>query len=394
VGYKVVQAFSFFLFLWTLSPEAWACKKAISELQKALIKAQFDLKVEGTLSNSPRIKGRPLHFTSQMALPFVWVTNTAHGTNYSVLQKSQSGFGFSAAPVSEFSFLKSESLYLRSLDVSGDQNYMLATLLHEDQGTKVQKLLLNIASISDATSGRLAAAEHEPVVFEDVLDPRENLVISVRPGTGEFWLTDSSHKIRVVEFSREKGLYMAAFEVPTTFRIGKKNLSIEKVLKLQFFSDALTGYFKFQASDGKIYIAPVHVLSSDDSEEDQVEGHHPAHLSQIQLSINYEKSKSLGTNQIRSSTHPEKNLVFISYPDHIEIFRVGEQIRKVADLDVSHLKQGYLLDGIEFYWEGQWVKESEESEEAPKYHGQVKAFLMLWDQANQETRLSWVQLGG
>lgn len=375
--------------------EVLACRKAISELKKALAQVEFDLKASGSLDTVPRIKGHPLHFTSQMGLPFIWVTNTAHGTDYSVFQKSQTGFGFSRAPVLEFPFLKSDSLYLRSLDVGGDQRYMLATLIHEDERTKKQSLLLNIASISDGETGRLLAAEHDPIVLEDVLDPKENLVVSTRPGTGEFWLTDSSHKIRVLEFSQDSGILMANFEVPTSWTLNKKELKIEKVLKLQFFADSERGYLKFEASDGKVYIAPVSVFSSRETPpESSAAEPEPIVLHDLQLQVHYEKSKALPPHQLRSSTHPEENLVFVTYANSIEIFRVDSEIRKIAKIEVDHLTHGYRLDGIEFYWEGQWIKEHGKPDESARYQGSVKAFLLLWDEGRQETRLSWVQLGG
>lgn len=387
----------FLFFALTLIPlsDVFACRKAISELKKALAKVEFDLKASGSLATVPRIKGHPLHFTSQMGLPFVWVTNTARGTDYSVFQKSQTGFGFSRAPVFEFPFLKSESLYLRSLDVGGDQRYMLATLIHEDEKTKKQSLLFNMANISDGETGRLLAAEHDPIVLEDVLDPKENLVVSTRPGTGEFWLTDSSHKIRVLEFSQDTGILLANFEVPGSWRVNKKELKVEKVLKLQFFSDSETGYLKFEASDGKIYLAPVSVFSSRESSSDDSESEpQPIVLHDLQLQVHYEKSKALPPHQLRSSTHPEENLVFVTYASSIEVFRVGSEIRKIAKIEVDHLTQGYRLDGIEFYWEGQWIKEHGKPDESARYQGDVKAFLLLWDEEHQETRLSWVQLGG
>lgn len=380
-----------------------ACQSALKEIEKAFARSSLQLRTEANLKKAPRLKGRNLHFTTQMELPFIWATDLKRGTDYAIVKKEDHGFGFSMPTVFRYGLLQSDQVFLRSLDFSGFQHQVLATLVHIDPQTGSKSLILRVAQIADPSTGRLSPGSGESLVIQGADEVLDSFVVSPRPYTSEYWITDGSHNIGIVSIDESGNPKFRYFSFPEEVQIGNEHLKITEILKVQFFSDGKRAYIKFKTSDDKTRLAIIWLTKQstenekpDDmkAEADTTKAASSVPTEDVKFGIDFGNSVVLAEGANHSSVHLHNPLVFVSYPNRIDVYAANEKLELITSFDVSDLIGGFELDGIEFYWKGQFSNiEDNEGVQRQAFVGEVKAFLRLWDAEKEETRLMWVNVG-
>jgi len=375
---KVLGVLALFLSLLPFGVHSANCKNALERLENSRLRSSVLLARGG---RPAILNGYPLHFTSNPVIPQIWLTRPGNGSEYFVVEKGSMGFGFSPPPTSRFRLIDDETIHLRSLDFSGDNQNLMATLIAQDSETGEAVALLKLVNIGDSDTGELQLLGVPGLEIRGIHQNADKLVVTARMSTKEFWITDGGKKIRIVEL-QESGEPLLKTEI---------NLSkqVDSVTKIQFFQSGEAGYLRLKRKGGSWAIVPFY-LSYPKSEEAKT----PVIPT---LKIDWEKAYEMKEDYVRTSVHPSEPIIVISYKDHIEAlgFNIETQtFTKVLDQKIDFLTDGQEILGVEYYWNGALQKVKTEEGVKQIFVGNVEAALLVGQNNRNSTLLYWLDVKG
>jgi len=423
--------------------ELFGCANALEELERGgqsalevvedgALMAQILLSSNTKLSTAPTVNGDPLHLVSSLEFPQIWITNPEVGADYVVVKKLDEGWGFGSARTNRFTLIDDPKVNLRSLDLLGVGGpFFLATFIVDTDAGK--SLVFKAAKIKDSDTGELELVSQVAGLSVDgVKDFADKFVVSPRPGTAEFWITDASRKIRSVVVDTETVALRVeeVFEVDEEIEVEGQKYKVTEVLKLEFFEDEMSGYVKFMTESGQTMIAPFSIEETPVEPEQESEtiqtlfGEIPAEepskamaedleaeseesllLDEIaeeedieieeEFKIHFDKSLPLAEGSLRSTVVRSMNLVFVSYADRVDVYRMDEtDSRMLKSLDLKEFAAGYEILGIESFIDSKFEVYTDDEGQTHKniYDLTTKAVLLLKDEEG-EVKLVWLDLG-
>lgn len=361
----------------------WAsqCSGFLARLENSRLKSAVSFSAHGR--RPAEVNGFPLHFTSNPIIPFIWLTNPDHDSQYFVVRKGDSGFGFQKAPVREYQLLNDPDIHLRSLDFSGDGQNLLATMVAKDAATEQSSLVLKLANISDSTTGELSLLGTRGLEIADIASTKEHLIVSPRPQSKEFWITDGSSVVRVVSI-QESGEPVLATSVDL------RDHDVELISKVQFFPNPTAGYMRLKKSDGTWWLVPFvlkPVEKAQGSKKKSDDGMH--------LQMAWEEAYAIQGDYVRTSAHPTEPIILIAYKDRIEGVGINiesQSLTKVLDQNIDFLQPGQEILGVDFYWNGALKKVKTDQGPQMTFQGKVEAALLVGQNNRKSTLLYWLDL--
>jgi|GEM_PF-4995024 len=392
-----------------------ACNGALAKVEGASMKAQTDFTPSGGLTRSPVVKGRTLHITSSIQFPYLWITDPT--TNrYAVAVKGDTGFGFSGASVANFNLLDGDGISLRSLDFVGQSSpLLLASFIVKGTANAKESLVLKLAHIKDSETGELELVDLPGLSIEGVKNARNKFVVSHRLNSTEFWISDGSRNLRIVSLDKTGSLKLQnKISLPQNIQIDGQAVRIAEILKVEFFDDGIGGYIKFRLVGGRRLIAPMSVVvenaipeeavaESSDVSSDQLESTPEPNSEntvepqlKLHYSFDFDQAVEIGKSSTRTSVMGEKNLVFVSYPNHLSAYLLGldGSFYKVRDMDTSSISEGMKVLGAEFYEiaKERLVQDQKGQVSRQLYDPRTSMVLLLKGQ-NDNIHLAWMESG-
>ncbi len=377
------------------------CASLVERLETARLRQSVDFDPQ-QLEVAARVKGFPLHFTSNPVIPFVWLSRPDLGTSYTVIKKGNRGFGFNkVAPIEEFTFLTdsdSQHVTLRSLDFSGDYEHLLATLVMTDPETKKSVAVLKLAEVKNDETGELELTSKRGLEIAELQNTREHLIVSPRPGTSEFWITDGGTRLTVVEVDPEQGLR-------TKLTISLDPTVIKAISKVQFFKSGASGYARVQKPTGEWILLPF--LFTEEVVQPQKKSRskkakttaapEAAPETTFSFSLGSEKqSYPVADGFVRTAVHPTEPIIVIAYRDRLEAVGFNNEsntFTKLLDNKMDLFGAGHELMGVDFYWDGVLRKgKNSEGKVVQYFDGQVQGAVLIGDKNAQMTQLHWLEL--
>lgn len=372
-----------------LSTPSQACESIFEQVKEGLLRARTLLE-RSEKARLPVIDGRPLHLILQDGPPKIYVTYPEGGQQYGVIDMAD-GFGFQSPDYEyvERPLALGEGLNLRSLDVATVlPQFLLATFtLASDPGS-----LILVPAYANPKSGRLQVLDQSHLMYEvqGVQDSTNNFVVTHQPGSGVVFIVDGSMRIRRVGVAAKTDeALMEAIEAGkiSALSLNPENVELEMeayedevlrlpedlgyevqgIEKLQFFSDAQSGFVRLSEPSGEKRIAYFQL----DPETGEL--------------VVFWREAVVVSGQVRSAAHPQYPYVFdvngrgldVFYLDEAEAeFRLGHHL----ELD-SFLKAGEKPLGVEFFAEKVGLETA------------VRAILMIGREDSSETRLVFIDLG-
>lgn len=367
-------------------PQARACvEDIISAIHDASVRTRASLDQHPEFDPMV-VPASPLHITSFLGTGSLYIAKPDSGDQYGVIQLNPGpSFGFhpkQSPQVNWQSFTGgvASGLNLRSIDMMPVQQTPFALVTYQvgDNIAVVPAFAINTHSgemglVKDGKTG---------IEIEGVNVDRDHFVVSVRLGTNEAYSTDGSRRIRSLHMNlpeneiNEQNLSEVSFsqdediEIPKSVQIQGEEYQVAGVDKLQFFNNQPFGYVRMRLAGGQIAFAP---LRADES-------------GQIRVVINHAKILPGGVN--RSSVDPLKRLVYVSYPDRIDVLKLDSQEGQFEYapqlVAADWLKAGETNLGVEF------MLLREDSEAAFERVGVV----LVGSKTNDSTRLIFFEVGG
>ncbi len=389
---NLVMLFGAALMLFAATPLHADCRSLLEKIEATRLKKIVDFALDSP-GKPIVVDGFPIHFTSNMALPYVWLTNPAPDSKYFVVKKNDRGFGFGQVAVSEFHILNEPNITLRSLDFSGTGDYLLASLVHRDPETGESGVVFKLATISDSATGELEIVASHGLAFEDFKDTGKNFVVTSRPSTNEFWIADGAARLRVIHVDEEAESVENAIEIALPAEL------VKRATKVQFFPNGRAGYIRAELQTGEWALIPFTLKIAEvkkEAENKSEEGQPAAEAQSVQsISINLltDSTYKIGADYVRTAAHPTDPIILIAYKDRIEGVGLNLEsgsLMKVYDQEIKFLQPGEEVLGIDFYWDGD-VVEAEEGKE-PVFHGKVQGALLIGENERAKTRLYWLNL--
>lgn len=367
------------------------CKTLLRNIENERLKKVVDFALESP-GRPVIVKGFPIHFTSNRPFEFVWLTSPVSDATYFVAQKNDRGFGFSAGRAEPYHLVNHPGTTLRSLDFSGTGDHLLASLVMTDLQTGHQGVVFKLVDIKDPETGELQIAPLKGLALEDIAETGKNFVVSSRPETNEFWLTDGSNQLRVI------GVDAEAETISEVLRLTLPK-EIKRATKVQFFGDGSAGYIRGELASGEwamipfiLKIEPIMkkatAKSSKTSEEPKLVGQ------KIKLQYLLAAKYVIESDYVRTAVHPIDPVVIVAYKDRIEAIGwnlESEKFEKVLSEKINFLRPGEEVLGIDFFWQGEILKEegAEEAHEG-EFYGRVQGALLVGENNRAQTRLYWL----
>ncbi|TVQ81384.1 MAG: hypothetical protein EA369_00150, partial [Bradymonadales bacterium] len=216
---------------------------------------------------------------------------------------------FHPASTTKFSVPTGEAS-LRSFEISGDNNYLLAALAGPHSG---QVALLTMKLVNHET-GELAPEQTEALILPL---KRDSLILRARPESSLVWALDGSNRIFLVGQTEEGALEAAGRIFFTQAELEAFGLIDSKITDLRFFPSGRGGLFELSNSEGKRLVA----FSLGESEED------------LQLQIFPDFSLALPSDSLGWEIHPDgSSVVLLRSGNNFEFWTLGEE----GDLSLAY----------------------------------------------------------
>lgn len=407
-GLKGLFGFFTVLILTTHSPELEACARALMMIENASVASKLKLYAGSDFRSVPRLNTHPLHLSSTMHYPFIWITDPHSGSEYAVVRKSDQGFGYGRAQHSAFNLIEEPGASLRSLDIfSGGQPLALASFVVTTEGK--QNLVLKLARIKNMDTGEVELVDEIPgLSVEGLKTLGAEYVVTTRHTDNEFFITDTSRNIQVIGLAEDGQLMQSGtLTLPQFVEYDSKAVELDSILKMEFFDDSSSGYLKVKLSDSRVLLVPFAFVYEEPEQNTAAEFIEKAGTTQaLQLSeesgedfeVYFDSAVEISKGAIRTTAFREKNSVFVSYPDRIEAFYFGEDlssVNKLNELRLEDIPGATQILGMDLYIHADEKLIAGEDGQVKKmiYNAEVRPVLLVKTADDDATHLIWSKLG-
>lgn len=407
-------------FLYNVEASQLDCQYELVKLEKLNLLTALS---RSSISHETRISHAtegPLHFSSSITMPFVWLTHPHKGVEYFAVPKEQNTFGFAPAKIFSHQILSSDSeaIFLRSIDAIGTGGALfLVSFASEKDGSN--SILFRIARISDPETGALELLPTKALAIPEVRDLKDGFVVSPKPGGDEYWVTDGSLNLWNIQILDDGSVGLRTeMHLPENLEVRGQEMELDGVQKMLFFDQSDTGILKFKTKDGREYISLFYLYSTpvgtetqdvviaespavEDVEgqmrlfaDDDVDSQGSQDLStQENLSIDFDFARQIRPGATRMSVDPSKQLVYLSYPEELVIYYYSieaQKLKLLKRLKMDELAPGNKLLGAEVYRSA--TEREIETEEGPQrvfVNPQSRLALILENRETGEIKIDW-----
>jgi len=345
-------------------------------------------------------------------MPYVWLTHPHYGVEYFAVPKEKTSFGFAPEKVFRHEILSPDanSIYLRSIDAIGTGGPLFLISFASEQNSN-HSILFRTARIADEDTGSLDLLPARGFAIPEVSDIRDSFVVTAKPGTDEFWVTDgtlSLWNLRILD-DGSVGLKMK-MTLPEVADVRGKETKLAAIQKIQFFDQADSGVVKLRAEDGRefismFYLYSVQVAAKEPAPDDgqlnlfEIESVEPSVdvatslVEQEQMSIDFDFARQVRPGALRMSVDPGKQLIYLSYSEEVVVYYYSieaEQIRMLKRVKIDDLAPGYWLLGAEITRTA--TPREIETKDGPQtilVNPQSKLALILENKSTGEVKIDW-----
>lgn len=307
-----------------------SCLSAIAQIEVARVKSEFRLNPAILSHQLAKFAKGPVHLSTHVSTEWMWMTHPHQGNEYYSVRKGDTGFMFSGPVTNRFDLIEADNIILRSIDVASNGNpYFLATFVVEQEGQK--QVIFRSISMKNSATGELEIGNNAGIQVGAARDTVDDFVVTARPRASElseYWVTDGSSKILIVQMDQEGNVFESA-------RIDLGAEELDGVNKIVFRPDGQGAVVRFKSKSGDEYLATLEIQESfiqsesESSEEDDGEY-------VLETSIDPESIVKIPAGSRRMSMHPLKNFVAISYKDGISIYGKLHEGGKLEEIYTIH----------------------------------------------------------
>lgn len=378
-----------------------SCMSAIALIEQGRVKAEFRLRPHANDHQLPKFAQGPLHFSTHLSTEWVWATHPHEGNGYYAVRKGDRGALFSGPVTRQFDLLESSQTVLRSVDLTAvGSPYFLATFVVDTSEGK--SLVFRSVHLANSDTGELKLTDSPGTIVGSPKDTVENFVVTARPESSQFWVTDGSSKILLLEMGEEGDVSQVAM-------IDFASDELDGIDKILFLSSE-EAVIRFKSKDGNSYIASVYIErvkraieGAEEVNAETIQGEAGAIPEEVQFE--YLMQTSLDPDSIvdipegyrRMSAHPLNNFLAISYPDRLDVYAKSEDgvsYQKMHSVSAEELASGRDFRGADFYLDGDILQGQREGKTI-QYYGNLRAMLAVISQNTEGDKsfIDWVGLG-
>lgn len=377
-----------------------SCLSAIAQIELARVKSEFRLSQAIHSHQLAKFAKGPLHLSTHISTEWMWVTHPHSGSEYYSVRKGDTGFMFSGPVTNRFDLIDSSNIVLRSIDVSSNGNpYFLGTFVVEQEGQK--HVIFRSITMKNPETGELQMGDNAGIQVGQARDTVDDFVVTARPISSElseYWVTDGSSKILIVQMDKEGNVFEGA-------RIDLGADELDGVNKIVFRPDGQEAIVRFKSKSGDEYLAVLtiqeNLMQAEGESNDQsleVADEAESDEYELEIGIDPESIVQIPTGSRRMSMHPLKNFIAISYEGGIEIYgqlNKGGKLEKIYSISSSELAPGRIFRGADFYISGDLVH-FERDGVAMQGYGNLRANLAVisQDEDGQKSFVDWREMGG